>query len=141
MTSGSENSSKAAGTSSSRTSRSRRRSVSSSGKAGTSWKRSGSLMTEERTPDRSASTRGRLPRAEVGVQQAVEQVLAGLPAHGRGAGAVGARAEAPLHRLADGDVLALDALGHGDAGLVPGARRGRVVGEVVVEDHLGAVDP
>ena len=71
-------------------------------------------------------------------QHAVEEVLAALAPHREAPGAIGPRAQAPLHRVADREVLVLDAVADVDRGLVPRDRLGRRdVGEVEVEDHLG----
>jgi len=59
---------------------------------------------------------------KVSCEELVEQVLTGLAADRQATGAVGARAEAALHALADRLVLVLDALGHVHAARVGAAR-------------------
>ena len=78
------------------------------------------------------------PRLQLRGEHAVEELLAALAPHRQPPGPVGARAEAPLDRVADREVLVLDPVADVDRGLVPGDRLGRRhVGEVEVEDDLG----
>ena len=79
------------------------------------------------------------PRFQVRIQQAVEQVLAGLAAGGEAARRVGAGGEAALDGLAYREVLFLDLFAGGDACEIPIAGGLGNVGEVEVENHFGFV--
>src|SRR5260370_1317768 len=77
---------------------------------------------------------------EVGVEEAVEEVLAGFAANGETSGDIGAGAEAALHGIADGHIFFLNFLADRDAlSMVRVGGMGNV-GEVVVENHGALVD-
>src|SRR5580693_9524543 len=71
---------------------------------------------------------------QVGVEEAVEEVLAGFAADAEAAGYVGAGVEAALDGVADGHVFVLNDFAHGDAFAIVFFGGGADVAEIVVEN-------
>src|SRR5437870_5601998 len=78
--------------------------------------------------------------AQVRIQQAVEQMLAGFAAGGEAAGIVGTGSETALYGFADRRVFLLDAIAGVDAREVSTACGFGNVGEVEVKDDVGAIN-
>lgn len=70
----------------------------------------------------------------------MEEVLAGLAAHGKASGDVGAGAEAALYGIADGHVFVLNFFADSDALAIVRAGGFGDIGEVIVEDYGALVD-
>src|ERR1700676_3172322 len=77
---------------------------------------------------------------EIGVEQAVEEVLAGFATDGKTAGNIGARAEAALHGIADGHVLVLHLFADGDALAIVLVSGAGSICEIIIEDHRTFID-
>ena len=75
----------------------------------------------------------------VGVEQAMEEVLAGFAADGKTSCDISARGETTLHGIADGHVLVLDFFADGDAFAMGLRGGGADVGEVVVENYSALI--
>ena len=76
---------------------------------------------------------------EIGVEHAVEEMLAGFAADRQPPGHVSARAEPALHGIADGHIFVLDFFADGDAFFMTGFGGGAGVGEVIVENYRAAI--